>query len=158
AFAALVQRHGALVLAVCRRILHEEEDALDAFQAVFILLVRNAASIRKRSALGSWLHGVAHRTAVNARRAAAIRRKHERQAKALEAPATPAWEAAWREVQMLLDEEIQRLPAKYREPFILCCLENRGCAEAGQRLRLKEGTVWSRLDQARKRLKQRLAS
>ena len=81
---------------------------------------------------------------MNAGRAAGTRAKHERQATTMD-PTNPAWEAAWREVQVLLDEEIQRLPEKYREPFVLCCLENQGCAEAARRLGLKEGTVWSRL-------------
>src|SRR5205085_994483 len=92
----------------------------------------------------------------SARKAASRRRKHETQAEPAR-PADPAWVAAWREVQVVLDEEIQRLPALYREPFILCCLENHSCEEAASRLGQKKGTVWSRLARARERLQKRLA-
>jgi RNA polymerase sigma factor (sigma-70 family) len=129
AFAALVQRHGSLVMAVCGRVLPRVEDREDAFQATFLALARDAASVRKRESIASWLHGVARHIALDARRAASRRNKYEEQA--MTTPAmNPAWEAAWREVQVVLDEEIQRLPEKYREPFVLCCLENQPRAEA----------------------------
>ncbi len=155
AFASLVKRHGPMVLGVCRHVLHHQQDAEDAFQATFLVLARNAAAIRKKQALASWLHGVAYRMAINVKRSAARRRRHEEQAQTMPTR-DPAWELAWREVQAILGEEIQRLPEKYRAVFVLCCLEGRGRAETGRQLGLKEGTVSSRLDQARKRLQQRL--
>jgi RNA polymerase sigma factor (sigma-70 family) len=155
AFTLLTRRHGPLVLAVCRRVLRQLEDAEDAFQASFILLARQAAALARRESVAGWLHGVAFRLASNARRAVQRRRRHERQSP-MTTPANPAWQAAWREVQLLLDEEIQRLPEKYRAPFILCCLEGHSSSAAARQLRLKEGTVWSRLAEARKRLHQRL--
>src|SRR5262245_59230433 len=103
AFAALVSRHGPMVLRVCRRVLHHEQDAEDAFQATFLVLARSAGSIRKREAVASWLHGVAHRTATKARRGAARRRKHEGGVAALSRPASPTWD----DVQAVLDEEVQ---------------------------------------------------
>jgi RNA polymerase sigma factor (sigma-70 family) len=156
AFASLVQRHGPLVLAVCARVLRHQEDREDAFQATFLALARDASSVRNRESVAGWLHGVARHIALDIRRAASRRDKYEE--KAMTTPAkNPAWEAAWHEVQLLLDEEIRRLPDKYQEPFVLCCLENKSRAEAAARLGLKEGTVGSRLTEARRRLRDRLA-
>jgi RNA polymerase sigma factor (sigma-70 family) len=156
AFSALVKRHGPLVLAACRRVWYQPQDAEDAFQATFLVLAQKAASLRSKESLAGWLYKVARHMAMNARRAAARRRKHEEQARA--APTTtPAWNAAWREVQGILDDEIARLPDKYREAFLLCCVEGRSRSEAARQLGLKEGTVWSRVAEARKRLQTRLA-
>jgi RNA polymerase sigma factor (sigma-70 family) len=160
AFATLVRRHGPMVLGVCRRVLGQQQDAEDAFQAVFLLLAQSAAGLRNKSSLTGFLHGAAYRIALTAKRSAARRRKHEGSLRTLtqpRSPLDPADELSWCEVRTLLDEEIARLPEKYRTVFVLCYLENLSQAEAARRLELKERTVSSRLNAARKRLSQRLA-
>jgi RNA polymerase sigma factor (sigma-70 family) len=154
-FAALVRRYGALVLNVCRHVLGHEQDAEDAFQATFLVLARKAASLRDAGSLASFLHGIAYRLSLRAKRDAALRRKHERQAPMPTPQGTD--ELVWREVQALVEEEIERLPRKYRTPFILCYLQGLSRAEAAGELGIKEGTVWSRLSWARRRLQERLS-
>jgi len=133
AFAALVRRHGEMVWRVCQNVLHRVQDSEDAFQATFLALAENAKKIRKPAALASWLHGVALRFALKARRDAARRRAHElKQADASRPGATS--ELSWRELRQALDEEIQRLPEKYRVPFTLCVLEEASLADAARQL------------------------
>jgi RNA polymerase sigma factor (sigma-70 family) len=156
AFEALVQRHGPLVLGVCRRILSDPHDAEDAFQATFLVLVRKAGSIGKRESVGSWLYGVALRTARKARADRASRQRHERQAVPM--PATePAPDVVWRELRPVLDDEVDRLPEKYRAPLVLCYLEGKTYAEAARQLGCALGTVSTRLTKARALLRSRLA-
>ena len=155
AFAELVARHGSMVLRVCRRMLHHEQDAEDAFQATFLVLAQGCGSILKREALANWLHGVAYRTAMKAKRSAARRRNHEAHLRERTPP--PATTPTWDDVQAVLDEEIQRLPASVRSAFVLCVLEGKSHAAAAVALQCKEGTVASRLSRARQRLQQQLA-
>src|SRR5438105_7256647 len=103
AFAALVARHGPMVLRVCRRVLNHEQDAEDAFQATFLVLARHIHSIRKREALANWLYGVAYRTAMNAKRSAARRRNHEARLRERTPPLAPG--PTWDDVQAVLGEE-----------------------------------------------------
>src|SRR5579871_1154236 len=156
AFTALVRRHGPMVQSVCRRVLHHVQDAEDAFQATFLLLARKAVYLVKAESLAGWLHEVAWRMAKDARRAAFRRRRHEGRAQPMHT-SNPECDLIWREVQTVLDEEVQRLPALYRDTFVLCCLEQRSGAEVARQLGVKEGTIKSRLFKARTLLQQALA-
>src|SRR5436305_15255081 len=141
AFAALLRRHGPMVLGACRRVLGNHADAEDAFQATFLVLVKKAASLTRRAALGGWLHGVARRTALCARRAGARRRAKE-QARARPDAQGEAVQDDW---LPLLDEEVGRLPEHYRLPIVLCDLEGKTRKEAAARLGWPPGTVAGRL-------------
>jgi RNA polymerase sigma factor (sigma-70 family) len=156
AFEALVRRHGPLVLGVCRHVLRQEQDAEDAFQATFLVLARRAASVRDAGAVASWLYGVAQRTALEAKRAARRRRVYETRARSI-SPLDPCLEAARREEQTVLADEIRCLPDPLRDPLVLCHVDGHSRAAAADRLGLTEGTVWSRLARARQLLSSRLA-
>jgi RNA polymerase sigma factor (sigma-70 family) len=158
ALEALVQRHGGMVWGVCRRLLSNHHDAEDAFQATFLVLVRKAVTIRPREMVGNWLYGVAHQTALKARATAAKRQARERLVAALpEQEARQPDQDLWRELQPVLDQELSRLPAKYRAALVLCDLEGKSRKEAACQLGLPEGTVASRLARARTLLARRLA-
>jgi RNA polymerase sigma factor (sigma-70 family) len=156
AFAALVRRHGPMVLGVCRRVLGNVHDAEDAFQAAFLVLARKAASVRPRELVGHWLYGVAFRTALKARALAARRQARERQVREMPEREAPR-EEAWSDLQPLLDHELSRLPEKYRVPLVLCELEGKSKREVARHLGLPEGTVSSRLVRARQALRRRLS-
>jgi RNA polymerase sigma factor (sigma-70 family) len=155
AFGLILRRHGPMVLRVCRRVLANLQDAEDVFQATFLFLAQQAGAIKKPASLASWLHGVARRMATNARRSAARRARHERHSRP--APdSDPARQAAWHELQAILDEEIEHLPETYREPLVRCCLEHHCCAEVAAQMGLQETTVRRRVSRARKILEGRL--
>jgi RNA polymerase sigma factor (sigma-70 family) len=153
AFEALLRRHGPMVLGVCRRVLANQADAEDAFQATFLVLVRKAASIVPRAMVGNWLYGVAHNTALKAKAMKGKRRAMERRAAA---KAGPAREDD-RQLQECLDRELSRLPEKYRVPVVLCELEGKSLKEAARQLNWPQGTVASRLARARALLAKRLS-
>jgi RNA polymerase sigma factor (sigma-70 family) len=156
AFTALMQRHGPMVVGVCRRLLREPHDVEDAFQATFLVLARKAGSIRKGESLGSWLHGVALRVARKIRLEAARRTRRERQRPAPE-PAETGDALTWGELRSLLDEELGRLPAGWRAPLILCYLEGRTQDEAARQLGWSKSTLRRRLERGRRLLQCRLA-
>lgn len=155
AFATLVERHGPMVLAVCRRVLGNDHAAEDAFQATFVVLARKAASPGWQNSVGSWLYEVAFRCAAKARVSAARRRHHEGQAPDMNPP-DPSADVDRRELRSVLDEELTRLPEKYRAPVVLCYLEGKTNEEAARLLGWPLGTVYGRLTRARDLLRGRL--
>lgn len=153
AFGVLIDRHGPMVHAVCRRILRDDHAADDAFQATILILVRRAGAIRRAESLGPWLHGVARRVALQAK--AAATRRREREARAAIAPQAAEALQPTDDLGALLHDEIDRLPEKYRAPVVLCCLEGRTIDEASRLLGWPVGTVGGRLARARDRLRGR---
>jgi RNA polymerase sigma factor (sigma-70 family) len=155
AFAALLDRHGPMVLGVCRRVLGNLHDAEDAFQATFLVLAHKAYSIGQAQALGGWLYRVAQRTALRAK----VRRERRRSRESVleDLPATETVEdLAWHELRPVLDEEVNRLPARYRDAIVCCYLEEKTYLEAARTLGLAAGTVSSRLARGRDILRKRL--
>lgn len=151
AFEVLVWRHGTLVLNVARRLLREAADTEDVFQATFLTLASKASAIRRGTALGSWLYKVAYRLALRVRRTDASRRGHTNP-DSLVAPVVQDTS----EETLVLAEEVNRLPERYRAVVVLCYLQGATTAEAARQLGCPRGTVLSRLASARKRLRQRL--
>ena len=156
ALAALVWRHGPMVWSVCYRVLRNHHDAEDAFQATFLVFVRKAASIASRELLANWLYGVAFKTSIKARETNAKRKGRERQVTEMPEPAA-ATQDIWNELQPILDQELSRLPDKYRAVIVLCELDGKTRKEAARQLGVPEGTIASRMATARALLAKRLA-
>lgn len=156
AFAALLRRHGAMVLGVCRGVLRHQQDAEDAFQAAFLILAQKAASIRQRQSVGGWLHEVAYRVALKAQRSAARRRHYERRTPE-GIHADPLDDLTVRELRQALHEELRQLPEKYRAPLVLCYLEGKTQDEAGRQLGWPSRRVKDRLQRGRELLRRRLS-
>jgi RNA polymerase sigma factor (sigma-70 family) len=155
AFTALVHRHGAMVLGVCRRVLGNRHTAEDAFQATFLVLARKATAIGRREQLGSWLHGVARRASMDVRLRAA--RQHAKEKRlSIMSPVERMDEIQKCELRSILDEELARLPERHRAAIVLCELEGLSRREAAGRLGVSEGTLSSRLARAKIRLRERL--
>jgi RNA polymerase sigma factor (sigma-70 family) len=155
ALAALVRRHAQMVWGVCHRLLRSHHDAEDAFQATFLVLVRKAASVTPREAVGNWLYGVAQQTAVRLRAMAAKRSGRESQVVNMPEPVVK--EASSNDLLSLLDQELSCLPKKYRGVIVLCDLEGKTRKELARQLGIPEGTVAGRLTRARAMLAKRLA-
>ncbi len=155
AFKAIVRRHGPMVLGVCRRVLRHEQSAEDAFQATFLVLALKARTVRAPESLGPWLHGVAARIA---RRALVTSRRHEYEPMPAEDPLdtslTPNSDLA--DLAGVLDEELGRLPEKYRLPIVLCYLEGRTQEDVAQALGWTKGTVSGRVARGKDLLRERL--
>jgi RNA polymerase sigma factor (sigma-70 family) len=155
AFEALLRRHGPMVQGVCRRVLGNAHDAEDAFQATFLVLASRAGSIGRRESVGGWLYQVAYNTALKARASAAARRRREQRPEGRSA-GDPLADVTGRELMTVLDEELQRLPERYRAPLVLCYLEGLTRDEAAGRLGFSESTLKRRLEEGRERLRRRL--
>jgi RNA polymerase sigma factor (sigma-70 family) len=159
AFRELMVRHGPMVMGVCRNVLHNEQDAEDAFQATFLALARKGDTIRDRRILVGWLYEVAYRIAIRARASSVRRKEQERKSVAMSVTSVhPEHEndAAWNELRPVLHDEVNRLPEKYRLPVILSYLEGKSNEEVARVLDWPVGTVKGRLSRARELLRSRL--
>jgi len=156
AFAALVYRHGPMVLSVCRRFARNHHDAEDAFQATFLVLARKASSVRPRQMVANWLHGVACRTAMKAKTLTAKRQLREQNVAEIPEPeVTPPDQQL--DLSQFLDQELRSLPEIYRLPILLCDLEGKSIKDATRQLEWPQGTLAGRLVRGRKMLAKRLA-
>lgn len=155
AFAALVRRHGPMVLGVCRRVVRDWHLAQDCFQLTFLALARKADSLRRPDALGPFLYGVACRTARKAKVQAARRRQKESHVRAAQTK-QESDEPIWNDLRPLLDESVNSLPDKYRVPFVMHYLQGVTVSEVARRLNCPRGSVATRLLRARERLRARL--
>jgi RNA polymerase sigma factor (sigma-70 family) len=156
ALAGLARRHGPMVWGVCRRILRSHHDAEDAFQATFLVLVRRAESIVPREMVANWLHGVARQTALKARAMMAKRQARERRLSDVPEPEAVREQDCWAHLPTL-DQQLSRLPGKYRAAIIFCNLEGKTRKEAARQPKIPEGTLSSRLTTAKALLAKRLA-
>jgi RNA polymerase sigma factor (sigma-70 family) len=157
AFAALVRRHGPMVLSVCRRVVGNHHDAEDAFQVTFLVLARKASAVKPREMVANWLHGVAYRTGLKARALAAKRQAREQQVPQMPEPEAMQHDQ-WHDLQPLLDQELNGLPKTYRLAIVLCDLEGKSIKEATRQLGCPQGTLAGRLARGRKMLAKRLAN
>jgi RNA polymerase sigma factor (sigma-70 family) len=155
AFSCLVKRHGPMVLGICRKMLRHEQDAEDAFQATFLVLAKKGSTIRQREAVGGWLYSVAYRVASKLR-AVQARRKVRENPLGDQVPARDGEDLSWREVQLAVCAELDRLSEKYRGPLLLCCLQGKTRDEAAQQLGCGVGVLRGRLDRGRELLRARL--
>jgi RNA polymerase sigma factor (sigma-70 family) len=156
AFTALLARHGPMVIHVCRRVLPRPQDAEDAFQTTFLVLAQKARSVRRRESAAAWLHGTAYRVALKARTTAARRQARERRAEPAPAAPDPVGEISLREAQVLLHEQLSRLPERLRAPLVLCYLQGATQDEAARRLGWSLNTLKRRLNRGRQVLHARL--
>ncbi len=154
ALLTIVLRHGTMVYHVCRRVLRHPQDAEDAFQATFLVLAQELHALRQHSSLASWLHGVALRVSHKAKARAIARQRWEACAALPEA--VPPDDLTWSEVRSALDDELSRLPDKWRLPLVLCYLEGQTQDEAADQLGWSKSTLRRRLEQARAALGSRL--
>jgi RNA polymerase sigma factor (sigma-70 family) len=156
AFEVLVWRHGSMMLNVCSRVLRHAQDAEDAFQATFLALARKAASISRRESVAGWLHRVAYRVALRARSTVSLLPLPDEPASDPSA-GDPVAELIGRELGAAFDEEVNRLPQKYRVAFVLCQVEGQTIEEAARALGCPAGTIGVRVARARDLLRRRLS-